>query len=478
MQSHDDLLKKSNIFQVVFFFLVSLLLIPLPANAALTTTATVTVKNPAGFILVNNMPMTCSASCPADCFYGFNTCAANGNYTAIVTYTHSGTNCDDSFLEPPYTEITPETVLYYCDVTPPTITDDCPVGWVNSDFTVTLTPLDDASGIREVRYCEGALCNPSIILASPYQLTYTTDQNTIVRYRAWDDATPPGTPNPSLIGEYNVKLDKSAPTTTCTNCALENPTVAGDDTTFSPGCTDTYSGCKNTTICADASCTTEYCDFNFGSDCSIMTIPCTFELDKPFWYYSCDNAHNCETVKGPSIYDIKKANGCACTSSQECIAECIGGQCWVMNPSYVDFDINDTTISFGKTARILVKITNKNPISINVPLHIGSSDELKNWMWFTGHRTDEHRRDLNVTVGPFETKIVSIDILGAKTGKYTMYIGPDADYANKYTELEIKIIYKSKGVFSTTPGLSWTGFMALLTAALAIMAHRTKRFKH
>jgi hypothetical protein len=97
------------------------------------------------------------------------------------------------------------------DWTPPTITDDYVNDsiWVNTDQTVTLTPSDATSGIKEVKYCEGAGCTPNIPLSSPYRLSYTIDQDTIVRYQAWDNAD-----NPSTIGEYNVKLDKTNPTAT------------------------------------------------------------------------------------------------------------------------------------------------------------------------------------------------------------------------------------------------------------------------
>ena len=464
--------------QTILFFTISLLLISAAANAALTTTATITVKDPMALILVNDLPMACSASCPADCFYGFSACALDGDYTAQINYTHAGTNCDDSFLEPPYSELSPETVLYYCDLTAPTITDNYAYDgiWANTDQTVTLTPIDDASGIKEVKYCEGVNCTPDIVLASPYELDYTTDQNTTVRYQAWDNATAPGTPNPSLIGEYNVLLDKGAPITTCSDCALENPTVAGENTTFSPTCADGGSGCKNTTICADAACTVEYCNFDFGeSDCSITTVECTADLDRPFWYYSCDNAHNCETIKGPSLYDIKKANGCSCTSPLECITNCVGGICWNMMPPSIDVSLEDATMYFGKTSRVIVTIKNKNPTSIEVPLYIGGFDDLKNWVWFTGHRTDEFRRSLISIVAPYETKAVSIDILGAKAGSYQIYVGPSTDYSEKYADMEIKIVHKSSGIFSTTPGLSGFSFIFLLVISLTIAMRGNKK---
>ncbi len=94
------------------------------------------------------------------------------------------------------------------DTVPPTITDDYAYDgtWINTDQTVTLDPQDADSGIKEVKYCTGAGCSPTVVLSSPYSLVYNTEQNTIVRYQAWDYAD-----NPSLIGEYNMMIDKTLP---------------------------------------------------------------------------------------------------------------------------------------------------------------------------------------------------------------------------------------------------------------------------
>ncbi len=94
------------------------------------------------------------------------------------------------------------------DLTLPTITDDYASNgvWVNADKTITLIPNDALSGISLVKYCIGTDCIPNMNLSLPYNLSYITDQTTIVRYRAWDMAN-----NPSAIGEYNISLDKTAP---------------------------------------------------------------------------------------------------------------------------------------------------------------------------------------------------------------------------------------------------------------------------
>ncbi|MBN1621065.1 MAG: hypothetical protein JW871_00555 [Endomicrobiales bacterium] len=99
------------------------------------------------------------------------------------------------------------------DETPPLVNDDYQFDgiWVNQDQVVTITATDEhefATGVKEIKYSFGAGSDPAAgdVLESPYQLVFDTDQDTIVKYQAWDNAD-----NASLIGEFNVKIDKTTP---------------------------------------------------------------------------------------------------------------------------------------------------------------------------------------------------------------------------------------------------------------------------
>lgn len=94
------------------------------------------------------------------------------------------------------------------DITDPTITDDAPFEWKNTDVTVILSPSDSGSNIGQVLYCEGSACTPSVPLISPYQLNYSAEGQTTVRYEAIDNAG-----NVSAIGEYIIRIDTTDPTT-------------------------------------------------------------------------------------------------------------------------------------------------------------------------------------------------------------------------------------------------------------------------
>lgn len=133
------------------------------------------------------------------------------------------------------------------------------------------------------------------------------------------------------------------------------------------------------------------------------------------------------------------------------------------------------TVNVGKTARINAKITNRAPGTEVFPLHIGSIDQSGNWAWFTGHRADEKRHDINVTIGPRETKLVTIDFFGAMPGKYTLILGPDGIYENRYEEISIKVIHKGKGLFSTTPDMRVASFLIIVLVAAAISAAGAKK---
>ena len=159
------------------------------------------------------------------------------------------------------------------------------------------------------------------------------------------------------------------------------------------------------------------------------------------------------------------------------------GRAWTfissfVSPSETSVEINSGSvqIAIGKKERITITIKNNEAITKVFPLYIESFDNSKNWAWFTGHRTDINRRNLNVTVGPREEKIVTIEILGAVVGNYKLIIGPDKNYANRYDEIDINILHKKGGgLFSVTPGISNALFM-LVAIIAAIIGSSGKRF--
>jgi len=185
------------------------------------------------------------------------------------------------------------------DGTAPTITDDYASDgtWVKSEQTVTLNPQDGSgSGIKEVKYCTGVACDPSggTTLSSPYQLSYTTDQDTTVKYQAWDNVD-----NPSSVGEYNVKLDKTAPTTSDdapSGWQTSDVTITLTESDPSPS-----SGIAWTKYCTDAadSCSP---DTDYTGAVTISTEGTTY-----FRYASQDNAGNTQTTVSRTIQLDKTA---------------------------------------------------------------------------------------------------------------------------------------------------------------------------
>ncbi|MCK4808969.1 MAG: hypothetical protein KAS90_05075, partial [Candidatus Aenigmarchaeota archaeon] len=203
----------------LFAFLIVLVLLTHPASA-LTTTAKVTIEDPLGAVVVNNAPMTCSAVVCVGNFgevnctyaYDFTTCNVWGDYDVTITYTHSGTNCDATPLDPVTLVETYEYFIYHCaDTQAPTTTDNYNAEdgfWQNSDQTIMLTESDPAvsSGIKETKYCIDATdtCVPSTDYTVP--VTITAEGTSYFRYRSTDNAD-----NVQSIVSRTVKIDKTPP---------------------------------------------------------------------------------------------------------------------------------------------------------------------------------------------------------------------------------------------------------------------------
>ena len=103
----------------------------------------------------------------------------------------------------------------------------------------------------------------------------------------------------------------------------------------------------------------------------------------------------------------------------------------------------------------LINVQNPTYVIKSVPLYIGSFDNIKNWVWFDGHKYDIGRRNISIQLGPKEERTITIKVLGGIVGQYNLAIGSDDDSANKYDEIKINIVSEgsSSGIFSSTPGL-------------------------
>lgn len=128
--------------------------------------------------------------------------------------------------------------------------------------------------------------------------------------------------------------------------------------------------------------------------------------------------------------------------------------------------VETTRISMflGTTEKIFISVSNGGSATKTFPIHIGSTDQSENWAWFVGHRTDELRQDINITLGPYEKRVVVIEFFGAMPGEYLLSIGPDNTFANRYDDVTLNVVYRGRGLFSTTPDIS------AFYAALAVLA--------
>ncbi|MCK5474447.1 MAG: hypothetical protein KAI53_03510 [Candidatus Aenigmarchaeota archaeon] len=246
--------------------------------------------------------------------------------------------------------------------------------------------------------------------------------------------------------------------------------VPSTSISFGVTCTDTggSGGCNRTIINTTyGNCTV----LGGGGTCTIAFPPssCIYNLSTVFDVYATDLVGNSNYAANYGSFDINLADGCDCSlAPTECFSFllCIEGICSSSgNEPFIGFDVNNThVIELGKTGKIYVIIKNPTPTKKSVPLYIGSFDVIKNWMWFEGHKYDT-RRNITMTIDAYAEKVVVINVLGGKTGDYSIVVGPDSDYATRYDEINIRIVSKKDGAFfSSTPGL---GLISLFFIILA-----------
>jgi len=122
------------------------------------------------------------------------------NFT--ITATDAAGNESEAATVPAITEdsTAPVVVVISSDVSGPTNTSE--VVLVHTNQTITLSASDrDGSGVAAIKYCTGEGCSPATNYSVP--LTYTTSQDTIVRYQAIDN-----TGNASETQSFTLKIRK------------------------------------------------------------------------------------------------------------------------------------------------------------------------------------------------------------------------------------------------------------------------------
>jgi fibronectin type 3 domain-containing protein len=232
-----------------------------------------------------------------------------------------------------------------CDIDdkPPAISDDYASGglWVNTGQAVTLTAEDSScmfSGVKEIKYCEGSGCTPDTTFNAANPLDYQSEQDTVVRYQAQDNAG-----NLSATNEFNVKIDKSAPVT-------EDNTPDGEQDT-------------NVTVLLDAAdslsgVAATYYRINDGDWNAGAAISLTEKGVYAIEYYSVDNAGNEEEAKtAANVVRIGDGDGnssgnpvCSVISATTPIAEGAGTEVTVSYSGFVSVPYDYNSVDCGSTS--------------------------------------------------------------------------------------------------------------------------------
>ncbi|MGD2066926.1 MAG: NosD domain-containing protein, partial [Candidatus Bathyarchaeota archaeon] len=170
----------------------------------------------------------------------------------------------------------------FVDVTPPATSNDYDGTWKTSDFTITLSAIDDESGVSETYYRinDGATRTVSV---DGQPIIDTEDANNTLQYWSIDNAGNQETPNTLT----NIRLDKMAPTSLIDlTAATENNGWFTSDVTMSLSSTDSVSGVDKTEYRLDNNSWETYVSQLTISDEGIFSV----------YYRSIDKAGNVETA--------------------------------------------------------------------------------------------------------------------------------------------------------------------------------------
>ena len=172
---------------------------------------------------------------------------------------------------------------FFVDVTPPATSQDYNGTWHNSDFTITLSAIDNGSGVSETYYKIND--GPTKTVSTDGQpIIDTEDANNTLQYWSVDNAGNEETPNMLT----DIKLDKTAPTSQINLAATSgNGGWFTSDVTVSLSSTDSVSGVDKI----------EYSFNNVSWNTYSTPLKITAEGNFSIYYRATDKAGNVEATK-------------------------------------------------------------------------------------------------------------------------------------------------------------------------------------
>ncbi|MCK4927919.1 MAG: hypothetical protein KAS11_05585, partial [Candidatus Aenigmarchaeota archaeon] len=158
---------------------------------------------------------------------------------------------------------------------------------------------------------------------------------------------------------------------------------------------------------------------------------------------------------------------------------CIENICIIVKDPVLILDGStlDLTISIplGETRDVMLKIRNEMNVTDYIEINIDKTYEISNWAWFEGQKNMNPHTKI-VSVPPNSDQNVIIEILGGKTGTYTLKIDAESlltlkEVQKESTVMVIPKINENTGEIvetTSTPGLSWLGFILVMIAGSMI----------
>ena len=183
---------------------------------------------------------------------------------------------------------------------------------------------------------------------------------------------------------------------------------------------------------------------------------------------------------------------CGCTQNSDCDTtnseSCLENICMIIKTPILNFIPYSTiNIPLGNTEEIILDIRNDMDITDNIELNIDTNYDLSNWAWFKGQKNiNPHTKQIIIPANS-NVKVI-IEIIGSKTGEYTLNINSDSllTLMSSTIDANIRIIPQISNTESlsgedtgkvettTTPGLSGIGFIIIMIIGSLLIPTKNK----
>ncbi|MBU4245570.1 MAG: hypothetical protein KKE71_00860 [Nanoarchaeota archaeon] len=146
--------------------------------------------------------------------------------------------------------------------------------------------------------------------------------------------------------------------------------------------------------------------------------------------------------------------------------------CCKFSQGYLPPLAGDLDMGVGETGMFVFNITNTLSDSDIYTIDLsGSPSKIGYWSWFNGHRYDDEKNNMSVTLKPGETAAFAVLVFGGEVGSGTISVNIKSASTGETRQLTKSVVirFANDGIFTDVPEFGWLWYIIIGIVAAIIL---------